>query len=149
MSASSTGADAPEAVGRPAVFVARLDVRWGDLDAFNHVNNAAYLTYLEQARVQWLQTLADWHDASAMPVVAAAVVNYRRPIAWPERLAVELSCTRVGNTSITLAHRIVSADDGDCLYSDGHVVMVWMDPANGRPAPLPASVRAAAATAAG
>ena len=126
------------------VFVAQLAVRWHDLDTFNHVNNANYLTYLEESRLQWMLTLADWHHASAMPVLAASVLNYRRPIAWPATLRVHLSCTRLGNTSITLAHRIVDASDDTRLYCDGHVVMVWMDPATGKPVGLPASIRAAA-----
>ena len=76
--------------------------------------------------------------------VAPCVLNYRRPIAWPATLRVHLSCTRLGNTSITLAHRIVDASDDTRLYCDGHVVMVWMDPATGKPVGLPASIRAAA-----
>jgi len=141
--AAAGAAAVPGAGGQAPVFVARLDVRWGDLDAFNHVNNAAYLVYLQEARLQWMQGVPDWHGPAGMPVVAGTQLNYRRPIAWPERLAVQLSCTRAGATSITLAHRIVSAGDADCLYCDGHVVMVWVDPATGRPAPLPASIRAA------
>ena len=144
-SPATSSADVPEPGSQPPVFVARLDVRWGDLDAFNHVNNATYLTYLEQARLQWMQTLSDWYGAAAMPVVAAAMLNYRQPISWPESLAVQLSCTRIGKTSITLAHRIVSGQDDARLYCDGHVVMVWTDPASGKSVPLPASVRAASA----
>lgn len=136
-------ADVSEPGSTRPVFVAHMDARWGDLDAFNHVNNAAYLVYLQEARLQWMQGVPDWHGPTGMPVVAAAELNYRRPIAWPEVLAVELSCTRAGTTSIILAHRIVSAGDANCLYCDGHVVMVWVDPATGQPAPLPASIRAA------
>ena len=43
---------------------------------------------------------------------------------------------------MTLAHRIIDADDASCLYSDGHVVLVWMNPATGKSAPLPDSIRA-------
>lgn len=136
--------DQPAATTSVPVFVARLAVRWHDLDTFNHVNNSTYLTYLEESRLQWMLTLPDWHSASAMPVLAASVLNYRRPIAWPATLHVQLSCTRLGNTSITLAHRIVDAGDGTRLYCDGHVVMVWMDPATGKPVGLPASIRTAA-----
>lgn len=127
------------------VFVAHLAVRWHDLDTFNHVNNSTYLTYLEESRLQWMLTLTDWYTPSAMPVLAASVLNYRRPIAWPGNLGVHLACTRLGNTSITLAHRIVDTNDDTQLYCDGHVVMVWMNPATGKPVALPASVRAAAA----
>ena len=127
------------------LFVAPLMVRWRDLDAFNHVNNANYLTYLEEARLQWLgQIPGPWFDDAAMPVLAASEINYRQPIAWPASLHVELRCERLGNSSLTLAHRIVDAADAQRLYSDGRVVMVWMDPASGRAVPLPPAVRAAA-----
>lgn len=127
------------------LFVAALAVRWRDLDAFNHVNNSSYLTYLEEARLQWLgQIQGPWFDDAAMPVLAASELNYRLPIAWPATLQVELRCERLGNSSLTLAHRIVDAADVQRLYSDGRVVLVWMNPASGRPVPLPAAVRSAA-----
>ncbi|MGB3747286.1 MAG: thioesterase family protein [Rhodanobacter sp.] len=126
------------------LFVASLGVRWRDLDAFNHVNNSNYLTYLEEARLQWLSHVpGPWFDEHAMPVMAASQLNYRRPIAWPAQLQVQLFCERMGNTSMTLAHRVVDAERSDTLYCDGHVVMVWMDPASGKPVPLPEAIRAA------
>ncbi|MBU6247067.1 MAG: acyl-CoA thioesterase [Xanthomonadaceae bacterium] len=127
-----------------------MEARWRDLDAFNHVNNATYLTYLEEARLQWLRDVpGPWFDEHAMPVLAASHLNYRLPMAWPARLSVTLSCGRLGNSSITLAHRIVDAAGPDRLYCDGHVVLVWMDPHTGRPVPLPQAIRDAAARAAG
>ncbi|HET6433042.1 thioesterase family protein [Dyella sp.] len=128
------------------LFVARMDVRWRDLDAFNHVNNATYLTYLEEARLQWLRHVpGPWFDERSMPVLAASTLNYRSPIAWPGQLAIALYCTRLGTTSLTLAHRIVDAQDSTRLYSDGQVVMVWMDPTSGKPVALPQAIRDAAA----
>lgn len=129
------------------LFVAELDARWRDLDAFNHVNNATYLTYLEEARLQWLRHVpGPWFDEHAMPVLAASQLNYRRPIAWPARLSIAIACERLGNSSITLAHRIVDADDPGQLYCDGHVVLVWMDPHSGKPVPLPQAIRESAHT---
>ena len=131
------------ATGDAPLYVAAIGVRWRDLDAFNHVNNSTYLTYLEEARLQWLSHVpGPWFDEHAMPVMAASEVNYRRPIAWPAQLRVELHCLRLGNSSMTVGHRIVDADDDTALYSDGHVVIVWMDPASGRPVPLPEAIRA-------
>ena len=121
-----------------------VPVRWGDLDAFNHVNNAAFLVYAQEARLEWLAGIGgQWFDESAMPVVAAAHVNYRRQLAWPARITVELEATRVGTTSVTIAHRIVADGDPACVHADGEVVMVWIDPAAGTPVPLPDAIRAA------
>ena len=131
------------AAGEP-MFVAEVTVRWGDMDAFQHVNNAAYLTYLEEARLQWMQHVGDWHSETSAPVLAASELNYRRPITWPTRLHVELRCERIGTSSMTVQHRLVDADDANRLFSDGRVVLVWMDPASGKSVSLPAAVRAAA-----
>ena len=119
-----------------------MSVRWRDLDAFNHVNNAKYLTYLEEARLRWMMSLPGLGlDDDVAPVVAAAHVNYRRPIEWPGDVDIELFVERLGNTSVSLGHRIVAARDPGVLYCDGHVVLVWIDRTSGRAAPLPSGVR--------
>lgn len=120
-----------------------VELRWRDLDAFNHVNNSSYLTFLEEARLRWLSTIdGPWFFEDSMPVLASVNLNYRRPLAWPAKIVVDLVCQRVGATSLTIAHRIVDADDDGILYCDGHVVMVWMNPLAGRSAPLPDAIRA-------
>ena len=132
----------------PLLFRTELAVRWRDLDAFNHVNNAMYLRYLEEARLRWLLTLeGPWMDTNVAPVVASALVNFRRPIAWPEDVVVELYVDRIGSSSFYLGHRILSAKDTSVLYCDGHVVMVWFDSRTQKSAPLPESVRTACASA--
>lgn len=119
-----------------------MTVRWRDLDAFNHVNNSQYLSYLEEARLQWMLTLpGQGMDEHVAPVVAAAHLNYRQPIEWPNGIAVELFVERLGNTSVSIGHRIVAAENADSLYCDGHVVLVWVDRSSGRSAPLPDAVR--------
>ncbi|MEO8672973.1 MAG: thioesterase family protein [Tahibacter sp.] len=118
-----------------------IRVRWRDLDAFNHVNNANFLTYLEEARLVWLSGIeGPWFGATWMPVLAATNVNYRAQIEWPGEVVVELYCQRIGQSSVTVAHRIVSAVNHEHLHSDGNVVMVWIEPATGRSVPLPDSI---------
>lgn len=125
---------------------APMAVRWRDLDAFSHVNNSTFLTYIEEARLQWFQSLpGPWVTEDTAPVLAATHVNYRRPIEWPEQLVVELYAERVGNTSLTVAHRIVAAGDASVVYSDGYSVLVWIDRRGGKAAGLPEAVRRAAA----
>ncbi len=122
------------------VFNLGIEVRWRDLDAFNHVNNASYLGYIEEARVRWFKSLgADWANETSAPILAAITVNYRKPIGWPETLRVELLAERIGNKSLTLGHRVVSATHPDLLYADGHAVMVWVT-ADGQSVLLPAAV---------
>lgn len=119
-----------------------ITLRWRDLDAFNHVNNSTFLTYLEEARLRWLGQLAQpWDRGSVSPLLAAVHVNYRRQLNWPGAIVVQLFCERIGNTSLTIAHRIVDAQDEAIVYLDGNAVMVWIDTASARPVPLPQPVR--------
>ena len=121
-----------------------MAVRWRDLDAFNHVNNSKYLSYLEEARLHWMIGVpGKGLDDHVAPVVAAAQLNYRRPIGWPAQVVMELFVERLGNTSLTIGHRIVDATDAGVLYCDGHVVMVWIDRDSGAAAALPDPVREA------
>lgn len=123
-----------------------FSLRWRDLDAFEHVNNSTFLTYLEESRLRWFMTLdGGWNTPQAMPVVAAVNINYRAQLSWPGDIVVVQYCERIGKSSLTLSHRVVDARDRDRLYSDGNVVMVWVDPATGKSVPLPEVVRRACA----
>jgi len=119
------------------LFQMPIELRWRDLDAFNHVNNANFLTYLEEARIRWFESIGDpWVTDTFAPLLAAVQMNYRLPIPYPGTLMVELVTERIGTTSLTIGHRIASAD-GATLYADGHAVLVWIDRASQRPIPLP------------
>jgi acyl-CoA thioester hydrolase len=121
-----------------------IALRWRDLDAFKHVNNSTFLTYLEEARLTWFARIdGPWFAENYVPVVAATTVNYRAQLAWPGQIVVGLSCARLGNSSLTLEHRMIDAANLEKVYSDGSVVLVWIDPANGKPVPLPDAVRRA------
>ena len=118
-----------------------IELRWRDLDAFNHVNNSNFMTYLEEARIRWFESLdEEWVTEETAPLLAAVQMNYRHPIPYPGSIVVELTSDRVGTSSVTIGHRITSAD-GSVLHADGHVVMVWIDRLSGRPTGLPDIVR--------
>lgn len=124
------------------VFRTPVSLRWSDLDAFNHVNNSRYLTFLEQARIEWFETLDEpWMDDQSAPVVASATLNFKRPIAYPAQVAVELFTDKLGTSSVVIGHRIVAADG--TVHCDGQVVAVWVDRQTGKPTPLPPGVRRA------
>ena len=93
-------ADAPPPAIDTPLFTAALTVRWRDLDAFNHINNARYLKFLEQALIEWFATIGeDWVTDTAAPVVASATLHFKRPIEYPADVFVELFTERLGTTS--------------------------------------------------
>ena len=130
--------------GSKLLVAAPVSVRWGDMDAFNHVNNACYATYLEEARLRWFATIeGGWFDQHTGPVVAAQSFNFRLPIEWPAELLVELTLERAGTSSMTLGFRMVSRELPQRFYADGSSVLVWIDRRVGKPTPLPENVRRA------
>jgi acyl-CoA thioester hydrolase len=118
-----------------------IAVRWRDMDAFSHVNNAVYATYLEEARLRWFERISgNWFDESVSPMVVAQTINYRAPISWPAQIEVILRTGRIGNTSLTLT--VEALDTRSAVrYADGNTVMVWIDRRSGRPVPLPQAIR--------
>ncbi len=93
----------------------RCPIRWGDLDAQGHVNNAAFLDYLQEARVDWL--LAGPPEMSRLledgVLVVSHQVEYLAPVTYgPEPLLVELWADSVGASRFTIAYDLW---DGDVL----------------------------------
>lgn len=123
-----------------------LPVRWSDMDALGHVNNASYFTYCEQARIDWLGRIgvADSvaHGTPVGPVIINASCTFLRAVTFPATLRVLMFAAAVGRSSIETLYEI--RDDGDpgVLYTTGSSKIVWVDHAQGRSVPLPDSVRA-------
>lgn len=121
-----------------------IEVRWGDMDALGHVNNATYFTYFEQARIAWFAGLAGGKvmDRRHGPVMANAACEFRRPIVHPARVVVEVLVGDAGRSSLPTAYRIVDAADPAVEYATGSSVLVWVDYSTGKSVPLPDGIRA-------
>lgn len=129
---------------RKHVHVAAVPMRWGDLDAFGHVNNILYFQYAEQARSDWMRRIWEGkRPPGTGMVVAHQQCDYRRPLEYPGVVEVHLSVDPPGRSSLTVWFEIRKSGD-DVLYAEGNAKMVWMDLAAGRSAPLPDQVRQAA-----
>ena len=120
-----------------------IEVRWGDMDALGHVNNATYFTYFEQARISWFRTLTGGAvmSRSQGPVMANASCEFRRPIVHPARVVVEVLVGPPGRSSLPTGYRIIDAAERTVEYATGASVLVWVDYATGKPVPLPDDVR--------
>ena len=119
----------------------RNRVAFDDPHAEPAVNTGRLERWLEEARIRWFDSLGEaWVTDTTVPLLAAVQMNYRRPIPYPGSIVVELTADRVGTSSVTIGHRITSAD-GSVLHADGHVVMVWIDRRSGRPTALPDAVK--------
>lgn len=121
-----------------------IDVRWGDLDAFNHVNNTVFLRYLEEARIILLQDIAPVADRSESgPVVVNINCNFRREIGYPASVRVHLTARVASARRMLLEHTICAVDDASVVYADAQITVVWVSTETGGAIALPDSVREA------
>ena len=120
---------------------ARMPIRWGDMDAYGHVNNTVYFRYMEQARVEWLeQEQVVVRPGGDGPVIINTACTFLRPMTYPGTVEVRTYVGAVGRSSCqTYVDLLV---DGE-LYAEGSAKVVWMDTRTGKSVPLPDHVRAA------
>ncbi|GBC87278.1 Long-chain acyl-CoA thioesterase FadM [bacterium HR12] len=121
----------------------RLQIRWRDMDAYGHVNNAVYLTYLEEARDAWVQRVLGpvsedtWHF-----VLARVAIDYRRELKQEDReVLVRCRLDSIGRSSIRTREEIRTLDG--TLSAEAASVIVPRDPDTGRSRPLTEAERAA------
>ena len=128
------------------LYTARIPVRWSDMDALGHVNNAVYNTYFEQARTESMASAAGdgqpWPGAPGTgPVLVAVEAEFKRPVVYPATVVVEVSSPGAGRTSIPLDCRLTLEGDPDTVVATARTTLVWIDLASGRPTPLPDALR--------
>ena len=121
------------------LYTHRLDVRFADCDPFGHVNNAVYLTYLEQARFQLWRRLWGLARESALTaaggaglILARAECDYKIPATFGQTLDVRLGLAGIGRTSFTYDYEIVDAADRRVMAT-ARTVLVLFDYAAGKP----------------
>ena len=118
-----------------------LEVRFRDCDPLGHVNNAAYLTYLEQARFALWQRLTHATGIPRSFILARVECDYRAPATMGDRLIVRVGVETVGRSSFTLVYEVLNARTRH-LIATAKTVQVMYDYAAGRSVPIPDQVRA-------
>lgn len=117
-------------------FCHTVEVRFRDIDMFDHVNNAVYLTYVESARVAYyshVTGLQDPHDFDM--TLARAEIDFKKPIFFPATINVFTRATRIGTKSWTLEHDLRDAANSD-LLAHCTTVIVHFDHHTGMSKPI-------------
>ncbi len=120
-----------------------IPVAWGEMDAYGHVNNAVYLRWFETARMAYFggTGVEDRKATDGVgPILARATVDYRRPITFPDTVRVEVTVTRLGRSSFTMAYRLHSRALG-ALAAEGESVVVMVDYRSGSTVALDEGLR--------
>jgi acyl-CoA thioester hydrolase len=109
----------------------RIEVRWRDVDALRHVNNAVYATYLEECRDGWLEQVLGEDGAMWDYVLARVAIDFRREIGLEEEAVLaRATLVRIGTSSLTLREEIRLLDG--TLAAEAESVIVARDRETGR-----------------
>lgn len=136
-----------------------VHLRWGDLDAFNHVNNTSLLKLLEEARVRAFWKPEEGEEApptaildsgiaaGVLTLIAHQQIEYVRPVPYQRKpLDIQMWFGRLGGSSAEICYEVLSAPDSSDeqeLYARSTATMVLVDAGSGRPVRLSPEVRAA------
>jgi acyl-CoA thioester hydrolase len=120
----------------------RIEIRWRDLDGFGHVNNAVFLTYLEECRDELLQRHLHDPPGQGEYMIVRIAIDYRSQITMDDEwVEAEIGIARVGRSSVTLAERIL-AGPARRLAAEVETVVVRYDWETGRSRALDSALAA-------
>ena len=117
-----------------------IELRFADLDAYGHVNNATYFTLLETARTKLLQDqFIEFMDQGLLFLVVKAECEYKKPMALKDSLIVSLEMVRVGNSSFDIEYEL--HNDKGTTFARAKTVMVCYDGRAQKPVRMPESFK--------
>ncbi|WP_458205385.1 acyl-CoA thioesterase [Haladaptatus sp. NG-SE-30] len=120
-----------------------IDVRYRDLDAMGHVNNAVYATFLEEARLDYFRDVGGVIEDEIEGVVAHLEIDYRLPITSTDAVTAATRVPELGESSLPMEHEIRAGGD---VAATADVVQVAFDREAGVPCPIPPEWRDRIAT---
>lgn len=124
-------------------FTLEDNVQWGDMDAFQHVNNTVYFKYFERARIDCLQRLGildHMRRTSCGPILASTSCRFRAPLTWPDKLVIGASVFDLESDRFKMSYAVYSLEL-QRVAAEGDGVTVWFDYRKGQKADIPDEVR--------
>ncbi|ELZ40505.1 acyl-CoA thioesterase [Halorubrum tebenquichense] len=122
-----------------APYTVDIDVRFRDIDALGHVNNAVYATYIEQARTRYFRDVLDMDISQSSNVLASISIDFRRPVELSDdRVTVTVDLADLGRSSATMTHEVRV---GDAVAAEAEATLVSLDPDTGEPTPISEELR--------
>jgi len=123
------------------VFEGIIPIRWGDMDAYRHVNNTVYFRFMESLRVDWLQVVLGGVRGEEGPVVVNAFCNFLRELSYPGEVVGRLYVGEMGRSSVDTYVTMSRSDDRDTIYAEGGARLVWVNYTQSKSVALPESLR--------
>ncbi len=113
-------------------------IRWGDMDAYGHVNNTIYFRYMEQARVKWITSLGyQVAPGRESMLMMNGFCNFYKQLSYPSDLILKTSIGAIGRTSMDVYTSMALTTEPDEEVAIGGATMVWVDLTTNKSAPWP------------
>jgi acyl-CoA thioester hydrolase len=115
--------------GKRFVHETEIRVRFNETDANKHVSQVSYVIYFEQARTDFIDTLAtdtfEWWSPNYSLVLARQSISYLAPAFFHQTLKVYTGVTSIGQASLNLYHLIIEKDHGTLIANQDSTVVLW------------------------
>ena len=116
----------PEA--KKLVYEMLIPIRWGDMDAMNHLNNTVYFRYLETIRIDWMHSIGCQPDALGEgPVIVNAFCNFYKQLEYPGDVLTKLYVSDPGRTTFETWGTMERADKLGVICAAGGATTIWVD----------------------
>ena len=125
------------------VFESRIPVRWGEMDAVGHVNNAQYFRYMETARIDWFQSLGLLAEgATEGPMIVNAFCNFYRQFQYPDEVLLKMYVSDARRATFETWALMESVAEPGVVRAAGGATAIWVDMAQQKATDLPERIRA-------
>ncbi len=125
------------------VYQTTFPMRWGDMDAMGHLNNAMYFRYFETVRIDWLQGIGARPDPLGEGfVIANAVCNFYKQLAFPASIVAKLYVSDIARTTFETWITLELEDQPGVIYAAGGSTTIWIDSVAKKAVSLPDWMRA-------
>jgi acyl-CoA thioester hydrolase len=110
------------------IFSTNIHVRFRDLDALGHVNNAVFFTYFEEGRKEFSKKHLNVSDPSDFRFIMAHIrCNYIKPILFVDKATLHMWVKDIGTKSFAFEYKLVHHSDESIVYATGESVQVCYD----------------------
>tara|TARA_B100001939_G_scaffold269374_1_gene237025 strand:+ start:2231 stop:2668 length:438 start_codon:yes stop_codon:yes gene_type:complete len=128
----------------------KISVQWGEMDAFNHVNNVVYIRWCETARIELFRNI--WGDkginmkeilegSGVGPILANFNINYKIPISYPDNVIIQTRVAHIGNSSFNVEHQVFTEKMSNSVVAEASSVVVMLNYKTGEKFTLDSSMK--------
>ena len=115
-----------------------MPIRWGDMDAMNHLNNASYFRFLETCRIDWMYSINAIPKAGgAGPIIVNAFCNFYTQLQYPGDVRIKMYVSDPGRTTFESWATMERADQPGVVYAAGGATTIWVDFSTQKAAAMP------------